>query len=138
MTNRGVSGVIWKALSLSTGTVGALAEELGVSRETLHMWAAGSRNPSNENLAKLQAALLARGADLRSLADELPVLWEAAVDSDGDPVGEPKPHTGHGPVDTPITLVNTYGGFRYIADSPDAAREGARRWWELDQDVEPE
>ena len=66
-----MSKIVQEALDASSGTVSALAEEAGASRESLHAWAAGRRNPSPENRQKLAEALRRRGGELARLADEL-------------------------------------------------------------------
>jgi transcriptional regulator with XRE-family HTH domain len=48
-----------------------LAEESGLSYDTVRAWAASRRTPREENLLQLAAALDQRGGNLRKLAAEL-------------------------------------------------------------------
>jgi transcriptional regulator with XRE-family HTH domain len=63
--------MIQRALDATTGGIERLAEEMGVSHNTVWSWKAGRRNPSPENLRKLADVLRKRGDSLTRLADEL-------------------------------------------------------------------
>lgn len=52
-------------------SIDGLAEAAGISRHTLHAWAAGRRNPTPENMRALADALDAQGDELHELAAEL-------------------------------------------------------------------
>lgn len=71
--------VITRALDLSTGGLERLAEETGISYNTLWSWRQGRRNPSPENLVKLAVALRHRSGELAALADS---LEQAAVETE--------------------------------------------------------
>ena len=58
-------------LDVAPLTVDALADDAGISRHTLYAWAAGRRNPSPDNVARLAKALRARGGRLLELAEAL-------------------------------------------------------------------
>lgn len=55
----------------------ALADDAGVSYDTVRSWMIGRRNPSPENVRRIADALRRRGGHLEQLADE---LEEAAED----------------------------------------------------------
>ena len=68
---RATAEVVADALRQSSGTVSDLANEGGVSRNTLHTWAQGTRSPSPENKDRLVGALRDRSEALSLLAVEL-------------------------------------------------------------------
>lgn len=59
------------ALDRAAASLEDLANDVGVSYNTLHAWRTGRRNPSPENLARLADALEKRGGELTDLAREL-------------------------------------------------------------------
>ena len=66
-----VHSMIAKALGLATGSLEKLADEIGVTRFTLRLWASGERNPTPGNLKKLADAFERRGGELSRVAKEL-------------------------------------------------------------------
>lgn len=65
------AGVVRKVLDRATSSAGDLADETGVSRDSLFAWAASRRNPSPDNLERLAAVVEEQGRDLVELADRL-------------------------------------------------------------------
>ena len=63
--------ILSDALDAATGNLEAIAEDAGISYDTLWAWKNGRRNPSPENLAKLADALERRGGELTELAKKL-------------------------------------------------------------------
>ena len=63
--------MIAQALQRSATSLQSLADEVGVSYDSLRAWATGRRNPSPENLARLADALERRGGELSELAQKL-------------------------------------------------------------------
>ena len=63
--------MIVEALERTTGDMGELAEEIGVSYHTLWSWKAGRRTPGPEHTRKLADALDRRGGELSELAAKL-------------------------------------------------------------------
>lgn len=63
--------MVARALGAITGGLEQVADEVGVSYNTLWSWKEGRRNPSPENLRKLAEVLERRGGHLRELAGEL-------------------------------------------------------------------
>jgi transcriptional regulator with XRE-family HTH domain len=63
--------MIDRALDTATVSLQAIADETGVSYDTLWAWKNGRRNPSPENLAALADALERRGGELVKLAEQL-------------------------------------------------------------------
>lgn len=70
MTER-VRRMIEKVLERATASLEEIAEEAGVTYNTLYGWKAGRRNPTPENLAKLADALERRSTELAELAEKL-------------------------------------------------------------------
>lgn len=68
--------MITDALDASTGSLDALAAEIGVSYDTLWAWRAGRRTPSPANMKRLAAALAERGVRLMVLADDISAAAE--------------------------------------------------------------
>ena len=66
-----VHSMIAKALGLATGSLEKLADEIGVTRFTLWLWASGERNPTPANLKKLADILERRGGELSRVAKQL-------------------------------------------------------------------
>lgn len=63
--------MIAEAVERAPASLEEIAEEAGVSRHSLYLWARGKRNPTPENLARLADALEKRGGELTELAEEL-------------------------------------------------------------------
>jgi transcriptional regulator with XRE-family HTH domain len=63
--------MIDRALDTATVSLQTIADETGLSYDTLWAWKNGRRNPSPENLAALADALGRRGGELARLAEEL-------------------------------------------------------------------
>ena len=63
--------MIVKALAHTTGELGELAAELGVSYHTLWSWKAGRRAPGPRHIFSLANALERRSGDLQELVEEL-------------------------------------------------------------------
>lgn len=63
--------LIKRVLESATVSVEGIAEEAGLSADTLWAWAAGRRNPSPQNLEKVAAVLEERGGQMTELAKEL-------------------------------------------------------------------
>lgn len=62
--------MIEKALEMS-GDLGSLAEESGLSYDTLYSWRTGRTTPRMRNLMRLAEALRTRGEKLQAIAVEL-------------------------------------------------------------------
>ena len=60
-----------EALDVAAGSLHEIAEDAGISYDTLWAWKIGRRNPSPKNLAKLADALERRGGELTELAVKL-------------------------------------------------------------------
>jgi transcriptional regulator with XRE-family HTH domain len=67
---REVQQMIAKALEMS-GDLASLAEESGLSYDTLYAWRTGRTVPRRHNLQRLADALRTRGITLQLLADDL-------------------------------------------------------------------
>jgi transcriptional regulator with XRE-family HTH domain len=63
--------MIDKALDKATGSLQTIADDAGISYDTLWAWKTGRRNPTPENLARLADALDRRGGELVKLAEAL-------------------------------------------------------------------
>lgn len=76
--NERISRAIERALSEGPFTIQQLAEEAGISYDTLYSWVKGRRVPRPENVRQLVSGLEKRADLLREIADDL----KAAVDSE--------------------------------------------------------
>ena len=65
-----VRRMIDEALEAATGSLQEIADDAGVSHDTLWAWKTGRRNPSPENLARLADAIDRRGGVLQTLAED--------------------------------------------------------------------
>jgi transcriptional regulator with XRE-family HTH domain len=63
--------MIDRALDSATADLQKIADDAGISYDTLWAWKTGRRNPSAENLRKLALAIERRGTELAKLAGEL-------------------------------------------------------------------
>ncbi len=68
---RTLAELISRGLRLTAGSIADLARDAGASRAALYSWAAGTRNPTEENRRTLAEAFRRRGGELEKLADEL-------------------------------------------------------------------
>lgn len=68
--SRKVRTMIGKALEMS-GDMASLAEESGLSYDTLYSWRTGRTTPRMHNLMRLAEALRTRGQKLQEIALEL-------------------------------------------------------------------
>lgn len=63
--------MIDQALESAAASMEEIAEEIGVTYNTLYAWRTGRRTPTAENRAALADALGRRGGELTRLAEEL-------------------------------------------------------------------
>jgi transcriptional regulator with XRE-family HTH domain len=76
--NERMSRAIERALSEGPFTIQQLADEAGISYDTLYSWVKGRRVPRPENVRQLASGLERRADLLREIADDL----QGAIKSD--------------------------------------------------------
>lgn len=69
--NERVSRAIERALSEGPFTIQQLADEAGISYDTLYSWVKGRRVPRTENVRQLASGLEKRADLLREIAEDL-------------------------------------------------------------------
>jgi transcriptional regulator with XRE-family HTH domain len=69
--NEEVRRMVSDTLELATASLQEIADEAGISYDTLWAWSNGRRNPTAENLHRLADAIERRSDRLRKLAGEL-------------------------------------------------------------------
>lgn len=69
--NERIARAIERALSEGPFTIQQLAEESGISYDTLYSWVKGRRVPRSENVRQLASGLERRADLLREIADDL-------------------------------------------------------------------
>lgn len=69
--NERIARAIERALSEGPFTIQQLAEESGISYDTLYSWVKGRRVPRSENVRQLARGLEARADLLREIAENL-------------------------------------------------------------------
>ena len=74
-TGRSVAEIVSEAVQLTAGSMAELVDELGgVTRQTVHAWTTGARNPSPTNRARIIEVMRRRGGELAELADQLETI----------------------------------------------------------------
>ena len=69
--NERISRAIERALAEGPFTIQQLADDAGISYDTLYSWVRGRRRPRSENVRQLAKGLATRADLLRAIADEL-------------------------------------------------------------------